>query len=135
MTEQQVVLRAATEADADRLADFINTCTLAYQGVARSSPAEAPAQLYEHGTDPAVDTRLALVQDDIVGFGRVWAASDEELRLRTASTSCDAEAPPRSSSMSTARNVTSAVRLYTKAGMTPHPSFTIWGKEVQGAQR
>jgi mycothiol synthase len=32
-------------------------------------------------------------------------------------------------------NVTTAVRLYTKAGMTPHPSFTIWGKEVQGAQR
>jgi mycothiol synthase len=81
LTEQQVVLRAATDADADRLADFINTCTLAYQGVARSSPAEARAQLYEHGTDPAVDTRLALVQDDIVGFGRVWAASDEELRL------------------------------------------------------
>jgi ribosomal protein S18 acetylase RimI-like enzyme len=32
-------------------------------------------------------------------------------------------------------NVTSAIRLYTKAGMTPHPSFTIWGKEVQGDQR
>ena len=76
-----MVLRAATDADANRLADFINTCTLAYQGVARSSPAEARAQLYEHGTDPAVDTRVALVQDEIVGFGRIWAASDEELRL------------------------------------------------------
>ena len=79
--QEHVVLRAATDADADRLADFINTCTLAYQGVARSSPAEARAQLYEHGTDPAVDSRVALVQDEIVGFGRIWAASDDELRL------------------------------------------------------
>ena len=79
--QEQVVLRAATDADADRLADFLNTCTLAYQAVARSSPAEARAQLYDDGTDPAVDTRLALVQDEIVGFARVWAASDEELRI------------------------------------------------------
>jgi mycothiol synthase len=79
--QETVVLRAATDADADRLADFLNTCTLAYQGVARSSPADARAQLYEHGTDPAVDTRVALVRDRIVGFGRVWAASDQELRL------------------------------------------------------
>jgi mycothiol synthase len=28
-----------------------------------------------------------------------------------------------------AENVTSAVRLYTKAGMTPQPSFTVWEKE------
>jgi mycothiol synthase len=79
--QEQVVLRAATDADADRLAAFINTCTLAYQGVARSSPAEARAQLHDQGTDPTVDTRLALVQDRVVGFGRVWAASHEELRI------------------------------------------------------
>jgi mycothiol synthase len=79
--QEQVVLRAATDDDADRLAAFINTCTLAYQGVARSSPSEARAQLYDQGTDPAADTRLALVQDEIVGFGRVWLASDEELRI------------------------------------------------------
>lgn len=79
--QEPVVLRAATDADADRLAAFINTCTLAYQGVARSSPSEARAQLYDQGTDPAADTRLALVQDEIVGFGRVWVASDEELRI------------------------------------------------------
>jgi mycothiol synthase len=79
--QEHVVLRAATDADAERLADFINTCTLAYQGVARSSPAEARAQLHDQGSDPVLDTRLALVQDEIVGFGRIWAASDEELRL------------------------------------------------------
>jgi len=32
-----------------------------------------------------------------------------------------------------AENVTSALRLYRKAGMTPHPSFTIWGKQLQPA--
>ena len=79
--QQPVVLRAATDADADRLADFLNTCTLAYQGVARSSPAEARALLHDQGTDAAADTRLALLQGEIVGFGRVWAASDEELRV------------------------------------------------------
>jgi mycothiol synthase len=79
--QEQIVLRAATDADADRLAAFINTCTLAYQGVARSSPSEARAQLYDQGTDPVADTRLALAQDEIVGFGRVWAAGDEELRI------------------------------------------------------
>lgn len=78
---QQVVLRRGTDADADRLAAFINTCTLAYQGVARSSPSRARAQLYDHGTDPAADTRVALVEDEFVGFGRVWVASDEELRI------------------------------------------------------
>ena len=49
--------------------------------MARSSPSEARAQLHDQGTDPAADTRLALVQDEIVGFGRVWAASDQELRI------------------------------------------------------
>lgn len=78
---QELVLRAAADDDADRLADFLNTCTMTYQGVARSSPADARAQLYEHGTDPALDTRVALAQDEIVGFARVWQASDEEIRL------------------------------------------------------
>jgi mycothiol synthase len=78
---QELVLRPAADDDADRLADFLNTCTVTYQGVARSSPADARAQLYEHGTDPALDTRVALAQDEIVGFARVWQASDEEIRL------------------------------------------------------
>lgn len=81
MTEQKVVLRAATDGDADRLADFLNTCTLTYQGVARSSPADARSGLYEHGADPSTDSRLALSGEEIVGFARVWAASDEELRF------------------------------------------------------
>jgi mycothiol synthase len=78
---QELVLRPATDHDADRLADFLNTCTLRYQGVARSSPADARSGLYEHGADPSTDSRLALAGDEIVGFGRVWAASEEELRL------------------------------------------------------
>lgn len=78
---QELALRAATDDDADRLADFLNTCTLAYQGVARSSPADAQALLYEHSTDPAVDSRVVLARDEIVGFARVWQASDEEVRL------------------------------------------------------
>jgi mycothiol synthase len=79
--EGRVVLRAATDDDAERLAAFLNVCTLTYQGVARSSPADARSGLYEHGTDPATDSRLALSGEEIVGFARVWAASEEELRL------------------------------------------------------
>ena len=78
---EQLVPRAATDQDAVRLADFLNTCTLAYQGVARSSSADAQALLYEHSTDPAVDSRVVLGHDEIVGFARVWQASDEEVRL------------------------------------------------------
>jgi mycothiol synthase len=78
---QELALRAATDDDADRLADFLNTCTLKYQGVARSSPSDARALLYEHGTDPAVDSRLALSGEEIVGFARVWEAGAEEVRL------------------------------------------------------
>jgi mycothiol synthase len=78
---EQLVLRAATDHDADRLAAFLNTCTLTFQGVARSSPADARSCLYEHGADPSSDSRLALSAEEIVGFARVWAASDEELRL------------------------------------------------------
>ena len=77
---QELVLRPATDHDADRLADFLNTCTLRYQGVARSSSADARSGLYEHGADPTTDSRLALSGEEIVGFARVWAASDEELR-------------------------------------------------------
>lgn len=78
---QELVLRPATDSDADRLADFLNTCTLRYQGVARSSPADARSGLYEHGADPSTDSCLALSGNEIVGFVRVWAASDQELRF------------------------------------------------------
>ena len=35
-----------------------------------------------------------------------------------------------------AQNLTSAIRLYVKAGMTPHPSFTVWERNMRapGAQ-
>jgi mycothiol synthase len=79
--QEQVVLRAATDDDADRLAAFLNTCTLRHQGVARSSPADARVTLYEHSIDPAADSRLALSDDEIVGFARVWEADQEEMRL------------------------------------------------------
>jgi mycothiol synthase len=78
---QELLLRPATDRDADRLADFLNACTLRYQGVARSSPADARSGLYEHGADPSTDSRLALAGEEIVGFARVWTASDEELRF------------------------------------------------------
>lgn len=78
---QELVFRAATDGDADRLAAFLNTCTMTYQGVARSSPADARALLYEHGTDPATDSRLAFFADEIVGFARVWEANPDEMRL------------------------------------------------------
>lgn len=79
--QEQLVLRTATDQDADRLAAFLNTCTLRYQGVARSSPADARAELHEHGADPATDSRVALAGDEIVGLARVWEASAEEVRL------------------------------------------------------
>ena len=52
-------------------------------------------------------------------------ADPEEYRLMPGSAVLDVDAD----------NVTSALRLYRKAGMTAHPSFTIWEKKVQGAQR
>ena len=79
--QEQLVLRAATDDDADRLAAFVNTCTMTYQGVARSSPADARTELHEHGADPATDSRVALTRDEIVGLARVWEASTEEVRL------------------------------------------------------
>src|ERR671936_816369 len=79
--KEQVAFQAATDDDADRLAAFLNTCTLTYQGLARPSPADARSVLYEHGTDPATDSRLALAGVEIVGFARVWEAGDEEVRL------------------------------------------------------
>src|SRR5262245_23127488 len=78
---ERIVFRAATDGDAEPLAAFLNVCTLTYQGVARSSPADARAGLYEHGADPSSDSRLAFSGDEIVGFARVWPASEEELRF------------------------------------------------------
>jgi mycothiol synthase len=79
--QEQLILRAATDHDADRLAAFLNMCTLAHQGVARSSHADARAVLHEHGADPATDSRVALTGAEIVGLARVWEASAEEVRL------------------------------------------------------
>jgi mycothiol synthase len=77
----QIVLRAAGDEDAGRIAKLLNTCTLAYQGIERTSASDARGLLYEHGSDPAVDTRLALDGDEVVGFARVWVATEDEVRL------------------------------------------------------
>ena len=74
--QEQLVLRAATDHDADRLAEFVNTCTLTYQGVARSSPADARTGLHEHGADPATDSRVALIGDEIFGLARSVSLED-----------------------------------------------------------
>lgn len=65
-------IRAATLADAARLAAFMGRCTLAHQGVHRASEDEMHQRLTRPGTDPALDSWL--VEDgDVIGFAQVWA--------------------------------------------------------------
>ena len=65
-------IRAATLDDVARLAEFMGRCTLAHQGVRRASEDEIRQRLTRPGTDPALDSWLA-VDGDVIGFAQVWA--------------------------------------------------------------
>jgi mycothiol synthase len=74
-------VRPATDGDAVPLSEFLNACTLAHQGISRSSPADLVARLHLEGADPRLDSFLALADGGIVGFGHLWAGGSEEVKF------------------------------------------------------
>ena len=74
-------VRPATDADAVRLSEFLNACTLVHQGISRSSPADLVARLHLEGADPRLDSFLALADGAIVGFGHLWASGSDEVKF------------------------------------------------------
>ena len=74
-------VRPGTDADAIPLCEFLNTCTLAYQGISRSSPPDLIARLHLEGADPRLDSFVALADGAIVGFAHLWAHGTEEVKF------------------------------------------------------
>jgi mycothiol synthase len=74
-------VRPATDADAVRLSEFLNACTLMHQGVSRSSPADIVARLHLQGADPRFDSFVAVIDSAIVGFAHLWAAGPDEVKF------------------------------------------------------
>jgi mycothiol synthase len=67
-------IRAATLDDVERLAAFMGRCTLAHQGVSRTSTGEMRQRLTKPGSEPALDTWLVEREDgEIAGFAEVWS--------------------------------------------------------------
>jgi hypothetical protein len=52
----EFLVRPAADDDAGRLARFIDACTLAYQGVSRSSESDVLERLRKHGSAPERDS-------------------------------------------------------------------------------
>src|SRR6185436_18504157 len=65
-------IRAATLDDVVRLAELMGRCTLAHQGVRRSSEDEIRQRLTRPGTDPALDSWLAEEDEDVIAFAQTW---------------------------------------------------------------
>ena len=76
-----VEIRPGTDADAIPLCEFLNACTLAHQGVSRSSPADIVARLHLEGADPRLDSFVAIADGAIVGFAHLWAHGPDEVKL------------------------------------------------------
>lgn len=74
-------IRPARDEDAVPLCEFLNTCTLVHQGIARSSPTDVVARLHQAGADPLFDSFVVREQDRIVGFAHLWADGPEEIKL------------------------------------------------------
>jgi mycothiol synthase len=74
-------IRPASARDAGDLAQLLNDCTLAYQGIARSSPDDAIARLHRGGANPATDSFIVSEAGRILGFANVWRDGPEELKL------------------------------------------------------
>jgi mycothiol synthase len=78
----ELLVRPAADDDAGGLARFIDTCTLAYQGVSRSSESDVLERLHEHGSAPERDSLVVSSKEgDIVGFAHLWRADEDEVRL------------------------------------------------------
>jgi len=74
-------VRPATDADVVPLSEFLNACTLAHQGIARSSPADVAARLHRESADPRLDSFVAVSDGAIVGFAHLWAHGLDEVKL------------------------------------------------------
>ena len=75
-------IRAATLDDVARLAELMGRCTLAHQGVRRSSEDELRQRLTRPGTDPALDSWLAEEDEDVIGFAQIWRDGDVVCYIR-----------------------------------------------------
>src|SRR5438045_6800828 len=74
-------IRPATDDDAVPLCEFLNTCTLVHQGIARSSPMDIIARLHLGRADPRFDSFVVRDSDRIVGFAHLWAHGPNEIKL------------------------------------------------------
>ena len=69
--------RVASMSDAAAIADLLTRCRRRHLG-RDSSLAEAIDHLSEPGTDPRLDTAVAIRSDGpMLGFGHLWPAGDE----------------------------------------------------------
>jgi N-acetylglutamate synthase-like GNAT family acetyltransferase len=78
---QQLETRSATDADAVSLSAFLNACTLAHQGVARSSRVDVLARLHQGGADPRHDSFVVSDRGTIVGFAHIWPDGADEIKF------------------------------------------------------
>ena len=74
-------VRPAADHDANRLAEFLNACTLVHQGIARSSPEDMRARIHRDGTDPALDSFVVRDDQRIVGFAHAWRDDPDEVKF------------------------------------------------------
>ena len=73
-------LRPASDADARTIGQFINVCTTTYQGIRRSSERDALERLRQDGSDPAADSFLVWLREELVGFAHVWRFTAAEAK-------------------------------------------------------
>ena len=52
-------VRPAADHDINQLSEFLNACTLAHQGIARSSPEDIRARIHRNGAEPVRDSFVA----------------------------------------------------------------------------
>jgi mycothiol synthase len=81
LTGAELVVRPAADDDAGKLAHFINACTLAYQGVTRSSESDVVERLHMQGSAPEDDSFVVSSNGGVVGFAHLWRADGCEIRL------------------------------------------------------
>jgi mycothiol synthase len=78
---QSFEIRPATDDDAVSLCEFLNACTLAHQGISRSSPTDVVARLHQEGADPRFDSFVVRDRGTIVGFAHLWPHGHDEVKL------------------------------------------------------
>ena len=78
---QQFDVRPAEGHDIDQLSDFLNACTLAHQGIARSSPEDIRARIHRSGSDPVRDSYVVRAEERIVGFAHIWRDDPDEIKF------------------------------------------------------